>query len=69
MSCKWYNICPLRGFERKGKIDKSWSRSYCETIGNWRNCKRYQLEEKGIYHPDNMMPDGAIDESIFARGD
>jgi hypothetical protein len=22
------------------------------------------LEEKGIYHPDNMLPDGEIDKSI-----
>ena len=29
----------------------------------------YQLEEKGIYHPDNMLPNGEIDESIGIYSD
>jgi hypothetical protein len=64
MTCKWYSICPLRRFEEKGILDKSWAENYCQSIDNWRNCKRYQLEEKGLYHPDNMLPNGDIDESI-----
>jgi len=64
MACKWYNVCPLRRFERQGKLDKSWGNNYCQSNNNWQNCKRYQLEEKGIYHPDNMLPNGQIDESI-----
>ncbi len=64
MVCKWFNICPLRRFEREERLDKSWAQKYCKSIKNWQNCKRYQLEEKGIYHPDNMLPDGKIDKSI-----
>ena len=69
MKCKWYDVCPLRRFERRGKLDKSWARNYCESNNNWQNCKRYQLEEKGIYHPDNMLPNGEIDESIDTSSD
>ena len=61
---KLYNIYSLRRFEREEKSDKSWAQNYCESINNRQNCKRYQLEEKGIYHPDNMLPDGEIDKSI-----
>jgi hypothetical protein len=64
MACKWYNVCPLRRLERQGKLDKAWAHSYCESDNNWQNCKRFQLEEKGIYHPDNMLPNGTIDKSI-----
>jgi len=62
MTCKWYNVCPLRRFERQGKLTKSWAQNFCKSNNNWQNCKRYQLEEKGIYHPDNMLPNGEIDE-------
>ena len=61
-------MCPLRRFERESKLDKSWGRNYCISATNWQNCKRYQLEEKAIYHPDNMLPNGEIDESIFSDG-
>jgi len=27
-------------------------------------CKRYEMEEKGIFHPDNMLPSGNIDKSL-----
>lgn len=65
MTCKWYNICPLRRLEKEGKLADFWAQNYCKSAGNWQHCKRYQLEEKGIYHPDNMLPDGRIDESII----
>jgi len=64
MACKWFDICPLRNFERKGLIDNRWKKQYCATENNWKNCKRYQMEERGIYHSDNMMPDGAINKKI-----
>ena len=64
MICKWFDICPLRRFEREKKIDSSWAKNYCESSNNWKKCKRYQLEERGIIHPDNMLPNGKIDESI-----
>ncbi len=60
MTCKWYNVCPLRKLEKEGKISYRWRKEYCKTEENWKNCKRYQMEEEGIAHPDNMMPDGTI---------
>jgi len=64
MICKWYDICPLRRFERAGKLAEVWANEYCRSDNNWENCRRYQLEEQGIYHPDNMLPDGQVDESL-----
>jgi hypothetical protein len=64
MTCKWYSLCPLRKFEKEGKLDNFWVQNYCKSDNNWKNCKRYQLEENGIAHPDNMLPDGRIDEGI-----
>lgn len=65
MACKWYDLCPLREFERQGKLSKEWKNKYCETEDNWKNCGRYQMEEKNLYHPDNMMPDGTINERLL----
>jgi hypothetical protein len=60
MVCKWYNVCPLRRLEEKGRIGDRWKREYCETERNWKNCKRYQMTERGEPHSDNMMPDGTL---------
>lgn len=60
--CKWYPVCPLRTFYEQGKLDKSWIELYCK--GAWLNCKRYQMEENGESHPDNMMPDGSINDNL-----
>jgi hypothetical protein len=48
-------------FER-GKIDRKWIEEYCH--GDWDACVRYQMEERGEQHPDNMLPDGTIDEVL-----
>ena len=64
MTCKWYSVCPLRKFEEEGKLDRIWAQNYCRSDSNWKNCKRYQLEEKGRYHPDNMLPNGKIDNEL-----
>jgi len=64
MGCKWYSVCPLRFFEKEGKLDGRWAQKYCKSNGNWKNCKRYQLESQGISHPNNMLPDGKIDETL-----
>jgi len=64
MSCKWYNVCPLRRFEKQGKLSNKWAKEYCKSGNNWQNCKRYQLEERNVYHPDNMLPNGEIDETL-----
>ena len=64
MVCKWFDICPLRRLEEKGKISDKWKKEYCSSEKNWLNCKRYQFEAKGKYHPDNMLPNGKIDEKL-----
>jgi len=64
MPCKWFAVCPLRRFEKQGKITNRWRKEYCESEKNWMNCVRYQLEEKGEPHPDNMLPNGKIDEKL-----
>jgi len=64
MSCKWYDSCPLRKFEKEGKLDERWAEKYCKSNNNWKNCRRYQLEEQGVFHSDNMLPDGKIDETL-----
>jgi hypothetical protein len=67
MACKWYNVCPLRRFERDGKLGEVWARDYCKSDKNWENCRRYQLEESGQFHPDNMLPDGSIDGKLTEK--
>ena len=62
MACKWLDSCPLRVFEEQGKLGDKWKKQYCE--GDFIKCKRYQMEEKGISHPDNMLPDGTIDREL-----
>jgi len=60
--CKWYAVCPMNFFYSDGQIEKDWIDNYC--YGDWETCVRYQLEEAGKYHPDYMLPDGTIDESL-----
>jgi hypothetical protein len=60
--CKWYVICPLKKFYEQGKLEKKWIGRYCK--GDYKSCARYKLEEKGIPHPDNMLPNGKIRKSL-----
>jgi len=60
--CKWYDVCPMKIFYEKGAIQRKWVEDYC--FGDNSKCKRYEMEEKGLYHPDNMMPDGSIDHGL-----
>ena len=60
--CEWYNVCPLKRFYEQGKLDKKWVENYC--FSNNLKCLRYKMEEQGEYHPDNLLPDGTIDESL-----
>ena len=60
--CKWYYCCPIKYFFEQGKLDKKWIEKYCH--GDWQDCIRFQIEEKGIYHPDSMLPNGEIDENL-----
>lgn len=61
-TCRWYKVCPVKRFYDQGKIPKNWIDHYCK--GDWEKCRRFQLEEQNIYHPDQMMPDGSIDHNL-----
>lgn len=58
-TCHWYPVCPMKRYTDQGILDPVWVKTYC-LVSNPR-CIRYQMEEKGQYHPDNMLPDGNID--------
>ena len=58
--CKWYPVCPIKTYTEEGRLDRYWIENYC--LVNNRKCIRYRMEEKGEYHPDNMLPDGTIKE-------
>ena len=60
--CKWYPVCPLKHFYEVGKLNNKWIDNYCK--GNWQNCVRFYKGENSIYHPDNMLPNGEIDENL-----
>ncbi len=60
--CKWYSICPIKTYTEKGKLDSYWTENYC-LVAN-RSCLRYQMEETGQYHPDNMLPNGDIRKDL-----
>jgi DNA polymerase len=60
--CKWYNVCPMKTFYEKGLLNRKWIELYCK--GYWKECVRYQMEEKGEFHPDYMLADGSIDENL-----
>ncbi len=61
-TCKWYTVCPIKHYTDSGLISKNWVEDYC--MKNWINCIRYQYEENQLSHPDNMLPNGEIDERI-----
>ena len=61
--CKWYKVCPIKIYVETDKLDRKWIEDYC-LIGN-KNCVRYQLEEDGDYHPDNLLPNGDFKEDLF----
>ncbi|MBD3208188.1 MAG: uracil-DNA glycosylase [Candidatus Nealsonbacteria bacterium] len=56
--CPWYEVCPIKRFYEQGRVKREWVEQYC--FQNRKDCKRRQLEEKGIPHPDEMLPDGSI---------
>ncbi len=60
--CKWYPVCPIKRFYEEGKLEKIWVEKYC-----WNNnekCARYQLEERGEPHPDNLLPNGEVRKEL-----
>ena len=62
MACKWYPVCPMKRYYEEGKLDKYWIDNYCK--GDNQECVRYQMEARGEPHPDWMLPDGTIDETL-----
>jgi len=60
--CKWFPACPMKWFYDKGQLDRYWIERYCK--GDWEECIRYQMEEQGRFHPDNMLPDGTLDDTL-----
>jgi hypothetical protein len=60
--CKWYQVCPMKRFFQQGKLDKKFVDTYC--FNDWKSCKRFQLEEQNIPHPDNLRQNGIIDEKL-----
>lgn len=64
--CKWYSVCPMKWHTDAGQLDPAWVEHYC-LGGHWRECVRYQMEERGEPHPDWMLPDGTLDERLRGR--
>jgi hypothetical protein len=60
--CKWFYSCPIKRFVEEDKLERDWIEKYC-LVGN-KDCERYKMEEKGINHPDNMLPNGEIREEL-----
>jgi len=60
--CKWYFCCPIKYYVESGKLERKWIEEYC-LISNI-DCVRYEMEEKDIEHPDNMLPNGEIREGL-----
>ncbi len=60
--CKWYFCCPIKYYVESGKLERKWIEEYC-LISNIE-CVRYEMEEKGIPHPDNLLPNGEIKEDL-----
>ena len=61
-NCKWFEVCPLKRFYEEGKLEKKWIEDYCK--GDYKTCVRYRMEEEGIAHPDNMLPNGEIRDDL-----
>jgi len=60
--CKWYQVCPMKRFYEEGRLEKTWVERYCWNDN--RSCIRYQLEERGEPHPDNLLPNGEIRQEL-----
>jgi len=53
----------MKHFYDAGRLNARWIEEYCH--GNWKACVRYRMEERGEFHPDDMLPDGTIDENLI----
>lgn len=64
MACKWYEVCPIKRFTDEGLLESRWVEEYCKKEEGYKNCVRYRLEEEGKFHPDYMLPNGELRESL-----
>ncbi len=53
----------MKYYSEKGLVDMKFILKYCQG-GGWEYCIRYQKEEAGIPHPDNLLPDGTVDNTL-----
>ena len=60
--CRWFSVCPMKYYWEQDKLDSVWIKNYCKS--KWKECVRFYNEENGIFHPDNMLPNGEIDEHL-----
>jgi hypothetical protein len=60
--CKWYYCCPIKKFTEQGRLERYWIENYC-LVSN-KDCTRYQMEGRGEYHSDNMLPNGEMRENL-----
>ena len=60
--CQWFHVCPIKRFTEREILDKKWVEEYCKS--NYWRCVRRKMQEEGLYHPDNMLPDGTIDKHL-----
>jgi uracil-DNA glycosylase family 4 len=63
--CTWYQVCPMKTYYEKGLLDKKWIELYCK--GDWENCVRYHMEERGKPHADYMLPDGTLNKKLLGE--
>ena len=52
----------MKRYYERGVLAEKWVTNYCH--GDWLKCIRYQMEERGEYHPDWMLPDGSLAEEL-----
>lgn len=64
--CAWYPVCPIKGFTDDSRLERFWVENYC-LVGN-RRCRRLQMEARGEFHPDEMLPDGSIRPELTQTG-
>jgi hypothetical protein len=48
----------MKYFYERGRLEKRWVERYCH--GDRLSCRRYQMEERGEYHSDYLLPDGTF---------
>ncbi len=60
--CVWFPVCPMRRAWEAGRLEQRFIDAYCR--GDFEQCVRFQMEERGEPHPDWMRQDGVMDERL-----